>query len=204
MTVTTAPTPDPALQQPYGAPFYPPVAGTSVILSPEQKQAMQLRAFWESQKAEIQQLEKVKNHSLPLARIKKIMKADEDVKMIAGEAPAVFSRACEMFILEMTMRAWNNTVGHKRRTLQKSDIAAAILQTEIFDFLVDIIPRDDNKEEAKAEPAFPFCFYPQGVAAGTALMTLLDNPVDHYAWERQQFAEQTGGSEVGGFPKSDE
>ncbi len=35
----------------------------------------------------------------------------------------------------------------KRRTLQKNDIAAAIARTDIFDFLVDIVPRDELKED---------------------------------------------------------
>nr|GMD72614.1 nuclear transcription factor Y subunit C-9-like isoform X1 [Ipomoea batatas]GMD79571.1 nuclear transcription factor Y subunit C-9-like isoform X1 [Ipomoea batatas] len=90
------------------------------------------------------------NHSLPLARIKKIMKADEDVRMISAEAPVVFARACEMFILELTLRAWNHTEENKRRTLQKNDIAAAITRTDIFDFLVDIVPREDLKDEVLA------------------------------------------------------
>ncbi|KAH8521922.1 hypothetical protein H0E87_002815 [Populus deltoides] len=42
-------------------------------------------------------------HSLPLARIKKIMKkSGDDVKMISGEAPIVFSKACELFIEDLT------------------------------------------------------------------------------------------------------
>ncbi|KAE8677678.1 Nuclear transcription factor Y subunit C-9 [Hibiscus syriacus] len=79
--------------------------------------------------------------------IKKIMKADEDVRMISAEAPVVFARACEMFILELTLRSWNHTEENKRRTLQKNDIGAAITRTDIFDFLVDIVPRDDIKDE---------------------------------------------------------
>jgi hypothetical protein len=39
-----------------------------------------------------------------LARIKKIMKSDEDVRMISSEAPALFAKACEMFILEVRCR----------------------------------------------------------------------------------------------------
>jgi nuclear transcription factor Y gamma len=85
-----------------------------------------------------------------LARIKKIMKADEDVRMISAEAPVIFSRACEMFILELTLRSWNHTEENKRRTLQKNDIAAAITRTDIFDFLVDIVPREDLKDEVLA------------------------------------------------------
>jgi len=35
-----------------------------------------------------------KNHQLPLARIKKIMKSDEDVRMISSETPVLFAKAC--------------------------------------------------------------------------------------------------------------
>ncbi|XAR56918.1 hypothetical protein NMG60_11037569 [Bertholletia excelsa] len=113
----------------------------------QQQQQQQLQAFWASQMQEIEQTTDFKNHSLPLARIKKIMKADEDVRMISAEAPVVFAKACEMFILELTLRSWIHTEENKRRTLQKNDIAAAISRTDVFDFLVDIIPRDELKEE---------------------------------------------------------
>lgn len=66
--------------------------------------------------------------------------------MISSEAPVVFAKACKMFILELTLRLGLNTEENKRRTLQKNDIAAAISRTEVFDFLVDIIPRDELKE----------------------------------------------------------
>lgn len=112
-----------------------------------QQQQQQLQAFWENQMQEIDQTSDFKNHSLPLARIKKIMKADEDVRMISAEAPVIFAKACEMFILELTLRSWIHTEENKRRTLQKNDIAAAISRTDVFDFLVDIIPRDELKEE---------------------------------------------------------
>ena len=45
-------------------------------------------------------------------------------------------QACEMFILELTLRAWNAAEENKRRTLQRSDVAQAITRTDIFDFLV--------------------------------------------------------------------
>ncbi|KAK0595096.1 hypothetical protein LWI29_003562 [Acer saccharum] len=113
----------------------------------QQQQQQQLQIFWANQMQEIEQTNDFKNHSLPLARIKKIMKADEDVRMISAEAPVIFAKACEMFILELTLRSWIHTEENKRRTLQKNDIAAAISRTDVFDFLVDIIPRDELKEE---------------------------------------------------------
>lgn len=113
----------------------------------QQQQQQQLQMFWVNQMQEIEQTIDFKNHSLPLARIKKIMKADEDVRMISAEAPVIFAKACEMFILELTLRSWIHTEENKRRTLQKNDIAAAISRNDVFDFLVDIIPRDELKED---------------------------------------------------------
>ncbi|KAG6416374.1 hypothetical protein SASPL_123803 [Salvia splendens] len=128
-----------------------PTAPYQTVSSPTsfapQQQQQQLQAFWANQMQEVDQTTDFKNHSLPLARIKKIMKADEDVRMISAEAPVIFAKVCEMFILELTLRSWIHTEENKRRTLQKNDIAAAISRTDVFDFLVDIIPRDELKEE---------------------------------------------------------
>lgn len=119
----------------------------------QQQHQQQLQMFWANQMSEIEQVNDFKNHQLPLARIKKIMKADEDVRMISAEAPVLFAKACEMFILELTLRSWIHTEENKRRTLQKNDIAAAITRTDIFDFLVDIVPRDElNKEDGLGVP----------------------------------------------------
>jgi len=125
--------------------------------APMQPQHQQLlKQFWKGQKEEIMQVQvdpnEFKNHQLPLARIKKIMKSDEDVRMIAAEAPVLFAKACEMFILELTLRSWIHSEENKRRTLQRNDITAAITKTDIFDFLVDIVPRDEVKEEAPGPP----------------------------------------------------
>lgn len=86
-------------------------------------------------------------HLLPLARIKKIMKKSSDeVKMISGEAPIVFSKACELFIEELTIRSWNMTMQGKRRTLHKEDVASAVIATDVFDFLVNMVS-DTTKED---------------------------------------------------------
>lgn len=81
--------------------------------------------------------------ALPLARIKKVMKNDDEVKMISAEAPILFSRACEIFISDLTCRAFMVAEENKRRTIQRSDIANAIARSDLFDFLIDIVPRTD-------------------------------------------------------------
>ncbi|KAJ1975973.1 hypothetical protein H4R35_002902 [Dimargaris xerosporica] len=64
--------------------------------------------------------------------------------MISAEAPILFSKSCEIMILELTLRAWMHAEENKRRTLQRSDIAMAITKTDIFDFLIDIVPREES------------------------------------------------------------
>ncbi|KAL1873979.1 hypothetical protein VTK73DRAFT_680 [Phialemonium thermophilum] len=90
-----------------------------------------------------------KLHQLPLARIKKVMKADPEVKMISAEAPILFAKGCDIFITELTMRAWIHAEENKRRTLQRSDIASALAKSDMFDFLIDIVPREEASTHAK-------------------------------------------------------
>ncbi len=105
-----------------------------------------LDRYWAQQSIEVEALDikteqEFKNHNdLPLARIKRIMKSDEDVRMISAEAPVLFAKACEMFVLELSLRAWFVSERAKRKTLQKEDIDTAIRQTDIFDFLAGLQP----------------------------------------------------------------
>lgn len=132
-----------------------------------------LQQFWHETNEEAKNATDFKTYQLPLARIKKIMKTDKDVKvlkyfrfdfyflwffflvyisysqMISQEAPVLFAKACEIFIRELTLRAWMQTEENKRKTLQRNDIAAAISKTDMFDFLIDIVPRDDIKMSNK-------------------------------------------------------
>lgn len=104
----------------------------------------QMLQYWQDVINSIEQEEhSFKVHQLPLARIKKVMKADEDVKMISAEAPILFAKGCDVFITELTMRAWIHAEENKRRTLQRSDIAAALQRSDMFDFLIDIVPREE-------------------------------------------------------------
>lgn len=112
-----------------------------------------------------------KQQNLPLARIKKIMKSDEVVYaemekenniggedipvahnprfMIAGEAPILLGKACEMLVKELTIRAWKHTERNRRRTLQKQDIHSAVGESEVYDFLIDIVPRVQLQSSVK-------------------------------------------------------
>ncbi|KAK1612601.1 hypothetical protein QYE76_036274 [Lolium multiflorum] len=85
----------------------PPLPSNPAHVSAENqllyKQSQQLQQFWVERLWGIEQATDFKNHTLPLAR-NKIIKADEDVGMVSADAPVIFAKACEMFVLELTLR----------------------------------------------------------------------------------------------------
>jgi nuclear transcription factor Y gamma len=52
------------------------------------------------------------------------------------------------------MRAWIHAEENKRRTLQRSDIAAELSKSDMFDFLIDIVPREDATPQHKRRPDY--------------------------------------------------
>ena len=84
-------------------------------------------------------------HPMPLARVKKAMIfISEDISNIpiSGDAPLICSKACELFVQEMTFRAWLSAQESKRRTLQRNDISTSLLRSDQYDFLYDFIPKE--------------------------------------------------------------
>jgi histone H3/H4 len=114
-----------------------------------------MMAYWQETINSIEHEEHdFKNHQLPLARIKKVMKTDEEVRMISAEAPILFAKGCDIFITELTMRAWIHAEENKRRTLQRSDIAAALQKSDMFDFLIDIVPREEDRKRQSRQGSY--------------------------------------------------
>ena len=97
----------------------------------------------------------------------------------------MFSKILEIFITELTMRSWLHTEESKRRTVQvslpsspflpippfahthayqavsrllaqRSDIAMAITKNDMFDFLIDIVPREEIQLKTKSQKVKKF------------------------------------------------
>jgi nuclear transcription factor Y gamma len=127
---------------------------------------------------------------LPLARIKKVMKSDPDVKVypswfimrgvvladlvrrwsqrthpsyfakhvkvglmvpsapqelnVSHSLPYLLYASHQVFISEITARAFIIADSNKRRTLSRADIAKALAKSDQFDFLIDIVPREEG------------------------------------------------------------
>jgi histone H3/H4 len=62
----------------------------------------------------------------PLARIKKIMKADKDVNLVAADAVNLVSLATELFVDSLVKKASDISQNEKRRTILYKDFGRPI------------------------------------------------------------------------------
>jgi len=66
---------------------------------------------------------------------------------LSCHSPLYFSQftdpGVKVFIAEITARAFIVADSNKRRTLSRADIAKALSKSDQFDFLIDIVPRDE-------------------------------------------------------------
>ncbi|GAA5982952.1 hypothetical protein JCM10908_006850 [Rhodotorula pacifica] len=87
-----------------------------------------------------------KHQALPLARIKKVAKMDPELQnqMISSEVTVLFEKACQIFIQELTARAHMRSLASRRRMISRADVAAAVSRSDMFDFLIDIVPRPER------------------------------------------------------------
>ncbi|KAI9669604.1 MAG: hypothetical protein M1831_007300 [Alyxoria varia] len=161
-----------------------------------------LTTYWKSTLLRLEEEDHdYKVHQLPLARIKKVMKADPDVKMISAEAPLLFAKGCEIFITELTMRAWIHAEENKRRTLQRSDIASALMKSDMFDFLIDIVPREEATSQHAKRPSTNTGPQGQGAPPQQSQQVPQQQPMPPQAQPQQpQPPPQHAPPEYGGFP----
>ncbi|KAJ6752842.1 NUCLEAR TRANSCRIPTION FACTOR Y SUBUNIT C-10 [Salix koriyanagi] len=118
-------------------------------ITTKERREQNLDQFWNQQLLEIYNSTASKSsHLLPLARIKRVIKSDGEVKMISAETPILFAKACELFILELTLRAWLQTTACKRRTLQRCHISRAVREEGMLRNLLNrVVLCDHDKED---------------------------------------------------------
>ncbi|CAI2377373.1 unnamed protein product [Moneuplotes crassus] len=115
-----------------------------------QEYVSRLDPIFEEMASRIRQMKKspksFKPQKFPLTKIKKIMKEEEDIQMISAEVPVLLSKACEMFITEITHRSYFHTKRAKRKVIQRSDLAQTIASDDIYDYLQDVMPKEELRE----------------------------------------------------------
>lgn len=102
------------------------------------------------------------NTSFPVARIKRIMQADEDIGKVAQVTPTVVSRALELFMIKLISSSAHQARGPStsggaskgpKRVLQQH-LKRAVQSDEKFDFLNEIVDKvPDAPVKSKKENA---------------------------------------------------
>ncbi|KAI9799052.1 MAG: hypothetical protein M1833_004246 [Piccolia ochrophora] len=77
----------------------------------------------------------------PVARIKRIMQADEDVGKVAQVTPVVVSKALELFMISLVTKAADEAKSKTSKRVTAAHLKQAISKDEQFDFLQDIIAK---------------------------------------------------------------
>ncbi|KIW89948.1 uncharacterized protein Z519_09378 [Cladophialophora bantiana CBS 173.52] len=95
----------------------------------------------------------------PVARIKRIMQADEDVGKVAQATPTAVSKALELFMITLVSKGATEARANGSKRVTAQHLKAALMKDGQFDFLNDIceaIPDEGSKKggaksEAKSE-----------------------------------------------------
>ena len=75
--------------------------------------------------------------SLPLARVKRIMRLDKEVKNTAVDACRLVSRATELFVESLVEGAYHTMKQQKRKTVKHADVEHHVLRKPRLEFLHD-------------------------------------------------------------------
>ncbi|KAH7117805.1 DNA polymerase-like protein epsilon subunit C [Dendryphion nanum] len=82
----------------------------------------------------------IRNH-FPVARIKRIMQADDDVGKVAQVTPVVVSKALELFMISLVTKAAAEAKARNSKRVGTVHLKQAIVKDEQFDFLSEIVSK---------------------------------------------------------------
>ncbi|OJD35546.1 histone-like transcription factor and archaeal histone family protein [Diplodia corticola] len=91
--------------------------------------------------------------SLPLARVKKIIQADEDINACSANAAFAIAVATEEFVYYLTEQAHKMAKAEKKpkRSLGYTHVQQAVARLDNLEFLTDVVPKTQSYKDAKAE-----------------------------------------------------
>ncbi|XP_075437893.1 chromatin accessibility complex protein 1 [Ascaphus truei] len=79
--------------------------------------------------------------SLPMSRIKVIMKSSPDVSCINQDALVLTAKATELFVAYLASYSYKHGSGKDSNTLTYDDLSNTAEESETFQFLADILPK---------------------------------------------------------------
>ncbi|XP_015340844.1 chromatin accessibility complex protein 1-like [Marmota marmota marmota] len=79
--------------------------------------------------------------SLPLSRIRVIMKSSPEVSSINQEALVLTAKATELFVQYLATYSYRHESGKEKKALTYNDLANTAEESDTFQFLADILPK---------------------------------------------------------------
>ncbi|KAI9734561.1 MAG: hypothetical protein M1834_002162 [Cirrosporium novae-zelandiae] len=77
----------------------------------------------------------------PVARIKRIMQADEEVGKVSQVTPIAVSKALELFMISLVTKSADEARARSSKRVTAAHLKAAVAHDDAFDFLADIVAR---------------------------------------------------------------
>ncbi|XP_069477783.1 chromatin accessibility complex protein 1 [Ambystoma mexicanum] len=79
--------------------------------------------------------------SLPLSRIRVIMKSSPDVSNINQDALLLTAKATELFVQYLATYSYKHGTGKQKKELTYDDLSNTADESDVFQFLADILPK---------------------------------------------------------------
>eukprot|EP00920_Eleutheroschizon_duboscqi_P029375 GHVT01071160.1.p1 GENE.GHVT01071160.1~~GHVT01071160.1.p1 ORF type:complete len:209 (+),score=42.63 GHVT01071160.1:72-629(+) len=145
--------PQPKYEEEHSEPDFPEESGGGVPEQPvkmeqqeEEEQEQEIAS--EPVKSRIGEGVEVKT-KVPVARIKRIMQADEDVGKVAQVTPIAVSKALELFMISLVTKAAQEAKDRNSKRVTASHLKHAVAKDEVLDFLADIIAKVPDQPSRK-------------------------------------------------------
>jgi nuclear transcription factor Y, gamma len=95
--------------------------------------------FWRRRWEDIEKIVDFEEHVLPMDFIEKIILAENADMRMTIDTPPVMSKVYELFIQELSFRAWKCAMSHGRNIILESDITEAVASTNSYNFLNGVL-----------------------------------------------------------------
>jgi len=136
-----------------------------------------IEEFWMKKQEEIEATKDFRERTIPVTYLKKVICAEKGKMMMTSDTPTFLTKACEVFVQELSVHAWVCASSHNRSTILDSDIAEAIASIESYDFLNDVLRA--HLEKYKFDPCLQSTKKPHHMLTSQS-STSLESSLDQY------------------------
>ncbi|PVH61536.1 hypothetical protein PAHAL_3G056500 [Panicum hallii] len=111
--------------------------------------------FWRKKQHEIEAIKDFGERTIPMTHLRKVICAEKGKMMMTFDTPSFLTKACEIFVQELSFRAWMRAKSHQRSIILDSDIAESILSIDSYDFLNDVLHTHHEERYSTSHPSQP-------------------------------------------------